>query len=172
MAAVKGVTLNRRLRQLLSAFALLNIAEWGMVTTVAIHLYRVSGVMTFVFIACLIVVFAAVGGALVVVDRRAAQTLPSDTNDGAMAQTATPQALPPVPQANTTASATVTNVAASSCSHSPLRLAMIHAASGRNSATSSGTAWGRTPSSSNATTTGATIQRYPSVIFIRKRPDV
>jgi hypothetical protein len=33
-----GVMLNRRLRQLFSAFALLNIAEWGLVTAVAIHL--------------------------------------------------------------------------------------------------------------------------------------
>ena len=39
-------------------------------------------------------------------------------------------------------------MAASSCSHSPLRLAMIQAASGRNSAISSGIAWGSTPSSS------------------------
>ena len=45
MAEMTGVMLNRRLRQLLSAFALLNIAEWGMVTAVAIHLYRVSGVL-------------------------------------------------------------------------------------------------------------------------------
>jgi CRP-like cAMP-binding protein len=45
MAPMTGVMLNRRLRQLLSAFALLNIAEWGMVTAVAIHLYRVSGVL-------------------------------------------------------------------------------------------------------------------------------
>jgi CRP-like cAMP-binding protein len=45
MAQMTGVMLNRRLRQLLSAFALLNIAEWGMVTAVAIHLYRVSGVL-------------------------------------------------------------------------------------------------------------------------------
>ncbi len=45
MAEVTGVMLNRRLRQLLSAFALLNIAEWGMVTAVAIHFYRVSGVL-------------------------------------------------------------------------------------------------------------------------------
>lgn len=45
MAEMTGLMLNRRLRQLLSAFALLNIAEWGMVTAVAIHLYRVSGVL-------------------------------------------------------------------------------------------------------------------------------
>src|SRR6202789_587227 len=45
MAEMTGVMLNRCLRQLLSAFALLNIAEWGMVTAVAIHLYRVSGVL-------------------------------------------------------------------------------------------------------------------------------
>ena len=45
MAEMTGVMMNRRLRQLLSAFALLNIAEWGMVTAVAIHFYRVSGVL-------------------------------------------------------------------------------------------------------------------------------
>jgi hypothetical protein len=39
------------------------------------RLHRVTGVMTFVFIAGVAVVFAAVGGALVVVDKRAAQTL-------------------------------------------------------------------------------------------------
>ena len=52
-------------------------------------LYRVSGVMTFVFIACLVVVFAAVGGALVVVDRRAAQTLPSDAGTTSSTPSAT-----------------------------------------------------------------------------------
>jgi len=39
------------------------------------RLHRVTGVMTFVFIAGVAVVFAAVGGALVVVDKRAAETL-------------------------------------------------------------------------------------------------
>ncbi len=43
---------------------------------------------------------------------------------------------------------TVTNVAASSSCQRSWRLAMIHAASGRNSATSSGTACGVSPSSS------------------------
>jgi hypothetical protein len=58
-------------------------------------LYRLSGVMTFVFIVCLIVVFAAVGGALVVVDKRAARTLPSDANDTHQTASA-PQAPAPV----------------------------------------------------------------------------
>ena len=76
------------------------------------RLYRVSGVMTFVFIACLVVVFAAVGGALVVVDRRAAQTLPSDANDTHQAtnQAATAPTAPPV--ARTTAAPPATVAAA------------------------------------------------------------
>jgi hypothetical protein len=45
------------------------------------------------------------------------------------------------------ATATVTNVAASRSCQSPLRLAIIHAASGRKSATSSGTACGASASS-------------------------
>ena len=44
------------------------------------------------------------------------------------------------------ATATVAKVAASRSSHSLRRLAIIHAASGRNSATSSGIACGRTVS--------------------------
>ena len=70
-----------------------------------------------------------------------------------------------------TAIATVTTVAASSCSHSPLRLAMIQAASGRNSAISSGIACGSTPSSRSpgrdAQEVGDAGERVPDHVRLR-----
>src|ERR1700722_17215838 len=61
------------------------------------RLHRLSGVMTFVFIVCLIVVFAAVGGALVVVDKRAARTLPAEANNTHQTASASQAPAPVVP---------------------------------------------------------------------------
>ena len=87
-------------------------------------LYRLSGVMTFVFIVCLIVVFAAVGGALVVVDKRAAQTLPAEANSTNTNQVASapkaPALIAPVPaRADAAPPTTVAAAPANSPSNPP-----------------------------------------------------
>ncbi len=69
------------------------------------RLHRVTGVMTFVFVAGVAVVFAAVGGALVVVDKRAAQTLQPAPSSPPHQTTAT---APQPPAATTVAQAPAT----------------------------------------------------------------
>ncbi len=61
------------------------------------RLYRLTGWMTLAFIACLGVVFAAVGGALIVVDKRATNMLGANAGQTREAANARAHATPPAP---------------------------------------------------------------------------